>query len=94
VIFEFGGISGSVSSVPNSADSIWMTERGAVIGKDGGAAEIVSEKRVAPGQMTEAAAMVREKDSVRQFVVVGSGGQSSSLQCGSYAEAEIIRRAQ
>jgi len=37
-------------------------------------------------------ALVRESDSLRQFVVVGNNAQASSLQCGSYAEAEVIRR--
>ena len=38
-------------------------------------------------------ALVREQDGCRQFIVVGNQAEASTLQCGSYAEAEIIRRA-
>ena len=92
-VFQFGAIAGTMTMIPNTTTPIWFSERGAIIGKDGGAAEIVAEKRIAPGAMSSAAAMVREQDSLRQFVVVGDKGAASGLQCGSYAEAEITRRA-
>lgn len=93
VVFDFGAIAGTTAIMPVTKEPIWFSERGAVIGKDGGAAEVVSEKLVSPGRMAAAASMVREKDGLRQFVVVGGNSESSSLQCGSYAEAEIVRRA-
>lgn len=93
VVFDFGAIAGTNTIMPVTKDPIWFSERGAVIGKDGGMATIVSEKLVSPGRMTVAASMVREKDSLRQFIVVGNNSEASSLQCGSYAEAEIVRRA-
>lgn len=91
-VLGFGAIAGTKARLPTSRTPIWFTERGAVIGKDGGAVEIVSEKLVAPGQMTAAASLVLEQDGLRQFVVVGQNTEASTLQCGSYAEAEIIRR--
>lgn len=92
IILEFGAIEGSASSLPNSADAIWMSVHGPVIGKDGGVVELIAEKIIAAADMTNAASMVREKDGLRQFVVVGNNGENSSLQAGSYADAEIIRR--
>ena len=93
MVLEFGAIAGSETTIPFSTDVIWMTEQGPVIGKDGGVIEMLSKERMSPGGMADAAAMVRDKDSVRQYVVVGSNIDSSSLQAGSYAEAEIVRRA-
>lgn len=91
-VFGFGAVPRSRATLPSTTDPIWFSERGAVIGGEGGQATIVAEKRIAPGTMTGAASLVRESDSLRQFVVVGNNAQASSLQCGSYAEAEIIRR--
>ena len=91
-VFGFGAVARSRSRIPSTGDPIWFSERGAIVGLDGGKASIVAEKRIAPGAMSGAAALVREQDSLRQFVVVGNNAQASSLQCGSYAEAEIIRR--
>lgn len=93
IILEFGAIEGSASTLPNSANAIWMSIHGPVIGKDGGVVELIAEKAIAAADMTNATSMVREKDGLRQFVVVGSNGESSFLQAGSYAEAEIVRRA-
>lgn len=91
-VFGFGAVARSRAIIPSTGDPIWFSERGAIVGLDGGQASIVAEKRIAPGAMSGAAALVREQDSLRQFVVVGNNAQASSLQCGSYAEAEIIRR--
>lgn len=93
LVLEFGAVEGSAATIPNTANSIWMTSRGPAIGKDGGVIELMAEKAVATGGMTDAASMVREKDGLRQFVVVGSNSEASALQAGSYAEAEIVRRA-
>ena len=91
-VFGFGAVPRSRAVIPSTTDPIWFSERGAIIGGEGGQASIVAEKRIAPGAMTGAASLVRESDSLRQFVVVGNNAQASSLQCGSYAEAEVIRR--
>ena len=102
-IADFGAFPGTLSYLPNSLEPIWFTERGAVIGGEGGSMNVVSVSlkageqattHIHPGKMVDAASMVREEDGVRQFVVVGQQTEASSLQCGSYAEAEIIRRAQ
>lgn len=91
VVFEHGGIAETMKIIPSTKEPIWMSERGAVVGHEGGQAQILAYGRLAPGALTSAAAMVREQDGLRQFVVVGQG-ESSAMQAGSYAEAEIIRR--
>lgn len=93
VVLEFGAVAGSATTIPFSTDAIWMTEQGPVIGKDGGVVEMLTKERMSPGGMVDATALVRDKDSVRQYIVVGSNTESSALQAGSYAEAEIVRRA-
>lgn len=92
LVLEAGAVFGSAASIPDTTDAIWMSERGAVIGKAGGVVSVLSGAQVSSGGMIDGAAMVREQDSVRQYVVVGSNSQVSALQAGSYAEAEIVRR--
>ncbi len=94
MVLDFGAIAGTLAYLPTTGEPIWYSERGAIIGHDGGNAEIVSEKLVSPGAMTEAAGFVRESDSLRQYIAVGNSSNGSSVQCGSYADAEIIRRSQ
>lgn len=91
-VLEAGGVLGSVASIPNTTDAIWMSERGAVLGKSGGEVSVLSGAQVSSGGMIDGAAFVREQNSIRQYVMVGSNSQVSALQAGSYAEAEIIRR--
>ena len=93
LVLESGAVFGSAASIPDTTDAIWMSDRGAVIGKSSGVVEVLSGKQVSTGGMIDAAAMVREQNSIRQYVVVGSGSEASALQAGSYAEAEIIRQA-
>jgi hypothetical protein len=93
VVFAFGAVARSLAIIPTTQEPIWMTERGAVIGKEGGAAEPLSIGRLEPGGMNDAASMVREENGITQFVVVGNNTEGSSLQASSYAEAEITRRA-
>jgi hypothetical protein len=93
VIYEYGAIANTVQQIPRTSEYIWMSERGAVIGHDGGQAEILSEYTLVPGQMQNAASMVREEDGLRQFVVVGNNSEAAAMQAGSFAEAEIVRRA-
>lgn len=92
-VFKYRGIARTAKIIPGTEEYIWMSERGAVIGHEGGAAEILSEKSLVPGDMTNAASMIREQNGIRQFVAVGNKDEGSSLQAGSYAEAEITRRA-
>lgn len=92
VVLEAGAVFGSAATIPNTTDAIWMSERGAVLGKDGGEVSVLSGAQVSTGGMIDGAALVREQNSIRQYVVVGSNSQVSALQAGSYAEAEIIRR--
>ena len=92
-VLEATGILGSEASIPDTTDVIWMSDRGAVIGKNGGEVQVLSGKQVSTGDMIDGAAFVREQDSVRQYVMVGGSKDTSALQAGSYAEAEVIRRA-
>lgn len=90
---DFGAIAGSAQQIPNTDDVIWMSPHGAVIGHIGGQVELLSKNMVALADMTNGASMIREQNSLRQFVVVGNNKQDSALQAGSYADAEIVRRA-
>lgn len=92
-IFDYTGIANSVQIIPSTHEPIWMTERGAVIGHDGGNAEILSSSSLVPGKMIDAASMVREQNGVRQYVVVGQQTEGSTVESSTYAEAEITRRA-
>lgn len=91
-VSDYRGIFGTMALIPRSNDPVWLSERGAMIGREGGALEMLSEFTLAPGQMNNAAAMVREQNGIRQFVAVGNTTDGSSMQAGSYAEAEIVRK--
>jgi hypothetical protein len=90
--FDFGAIAETARMIPKTQEYIWMSERGAVIGHDGGQPEILSGDSVVPGGMINAASMVRENDGLTQFVAVGNATDANRLQAGSFAEAEITRR--
>jgi len=92
LVMNAGAFKESLSIIPITKEPIWMTERGAVIGKEDGAVKLLAAGRLEPGQMTNVASMVREQDSIRQFVAVGNKTDASTVEAGSYAEAEIIRR--
>lgn len=92
LIFNYGTIAESARIIPGTDEYIWMTERGAMVGHDGGQYEILANGSLVTGFMDNAASMVREKDGLTQYVVVGNNTEASSLQVGSYAEAEITRR--
>lgn len=91
-VSDYQGVFGTLAIIPKTNDPVWLSERGAMIGRDGGALEILSEFTLVPGQMNNAAAMVREQNGLRQFVAVGNNTDGSAMQAGSYAEAEIIRK--
>jgi hypothetical protein len=90
--FAFPAIARTLAIIQNTLEPIWLTERGACIGKEQGAVQVLAADRVAPGKMMNAASMVRESDSLRQFIAVGDKTEGSALEAGSYAEAEITRR--
>jgi len=70
IVLEDGAVFGSAASIPDTTNVIWMSPRGAVIGKESGVIEVLADKRAFPGDMVDAAAMVREQNSIRQYVIV------------------------
>lgn len=91
-VFDYGAIANTAQLIPASHEYIWMTERGAVIGHDGGQAELLSASTCVTGKMTDAASMVRENDGLRQYVVVGNKAGKSSLEAQTYFDAEVVRQ--
>jgi len=92
VVSELSAVEGSLANIINTSNPIWMTANGPCIGKHSGEVELIAEKTIASGTMQEAAGMVREKDGLKQYVVVGTSLQDAGLISTSYAEAEIVRR--
>lgn len=92
-VLDFGAFAGTAQRVPNAADMIWMTARGPVVAKSGGSVEVLSADGLSPGEMENTASLIRESDGLRQFITVGTTSEGSSLQASSYAEAEVVRRA-
>jgi len=92
-VLDFGAFAGTAQRVPKSKNSIWMSERGPVVASAGGAVEVLSGDSLSPGKMEGAASLVRESDGLRQFIAVGRAAEGSSLQASSYADAEVVRKA-
>lgn len=71
-VLNYGAVPGTRVKVPNTAQTMWMSVRGAVIGDREGKAGNVQEANVSPGVAAtgRGAAMIRERRGLRQFVAV------------------------
>ena len=87
----FGGVYGTGRSLPKTDEACWQSQRGTVIGGSGGIRSIV-EELVAPGTSESGAAVVREQDGVRQFIVKLNDPTTSRFAAQSFIEAEIVRK--
>lgn len=92
-VLDFGAFPNTAHRIPKSKDVIWMSERGPVVATAGGSVEVLAADGLAPGKMEGAASLIREEDGLRQFITVGTAIEGASVQANSYAEAEVIRKA-
>lgn len=93
-VYPYSAARGSLSKFPESRDVLWFSDRGMVIGKDGGIVEPVQAVNVMPGAYNDGATVIRESNSLRHAVAVlrnPAGG--STLAARDWMDAEIVRAA-
>ena len=82
-VFEYGGIAGTAQIIPKASSYIWLSPVGAVVGGEAGNASVLSEGAFYPGNLSNAAALFREFDGIKQYLVVGDNVEISPMQVKS-----------
>lgn len=89
----YGAVFGTSSRVPNTTDVMWYSDRGVVVGAQGGDISNKQEMNVAAESGTSGAALVRDKDGAQQFIASIKDPAVSPLVAQSFFSAEVIRKA-
>lgn len=90
--FNYGGIYGTAKKIPNSDNVCWQSQRGMVIATPDGQCQNMQEDNVATETAVSGAALIKEKDGLRQFIAALQQPTTSPLAARSWIDAEIIRR--
>jgi hypothetical protein len=70
-VFPYPAVAGTKVYDPADGTTSWFSERGWIVGKDGGKAENVMEKRVIPGVVSPTGAgLFREYNGIKQVVAI------------------------
>lgn len=88
----YGAVAKTTARVPNSKDVLWMSHRGAVLGNSSGKAANLQERFVAVNPGSEGAAIVRERDGIRQFIATLTPTSTSEFASPDWAAAETTRK--
>ncbi|MFA5428881.1 MAG: hypothetical protein WC279_11825 [Sulfurimonas sp.] len=92
----YGGVYGTGKVMTKTAEGItkvcWQSQKGTVIGTADGQVRNIVEDLIAPGTSESGAAIVREQDGIRQFIVKLNDPTTSRFAARSFIEAEIVRK--
>lgn len=91
-VFDYGAIAGQSLKIPNSNNVLWMSTRGPVVGGASGQIQNIVEKNIAMESADSATMLIKENNGIRQVITSLTNPVSSSLVCGSFATAEVIRK--
>lgn len=80
ILFPFGGIFNTGLYMPNGIEVTWMSPRGQVLSTIGGDAKLLTDDRHTPGIMSRGAAIIREKEGLRQIINVVRQEDKSPLE--------------
>lgn len=91
-IAPYGAIHGTLTTLPNSTDVMWFTDRGPVRASVSGEIGLLQDSRIAFDAGSESgASVVRESNGLRQLLTALSGSSpKGSAVAGSYMDAEVI----
>lgn len=91
-IFPFGAARFSSTKHARSPDTSWYSDRGIVIGSNGGTATLIQNDNVMPEAHLRGATLVKEYNSLNQIISAVSGSPAAaSLAALDYMDAEITR---
>lgn len=89
-VAPFGAVPGTLTTVPNSTDLMWFSDRGPVREQDG-KINLMQDENIAFAPAQAGASIVREENGLRQFITVLTGNSpTAAAVVGSYIEAEVI----
>lgn len=89
---NYGGVFNTSRPIPNSNDVIWRSTRGVVLATQDGQIQNLQEDKVAVNPANTGAAIVIEKDGLRQYLSTAVPTGTTPMQSSSWAAAEIIRK--
>lgn len=92
MVRPFGAVPRTGAAVPNSTDVWWMSERGRMLGKNGGEVASLEEENVAVPRAQSGASLFRETDGMKQAVTSLLGLETTQMAAGSFMSAEVIRK--
>lgn len=91
-VLPYGAIPRTGGRVPNKPECWWLSTRGVIVGDDDGNVKNRQEDEVRIDSALVGAAMFREQDGMKQFVVGTFGTRPTTAVAGSWAEAEVIHK--
>ncbi len=91
-VLPYGAVKGTRVILPNQKEAMWLSTRGIVHAYIDGSAKNVSEEMVSIPNYVEGAAMIREANGLRQYVVSAySPVAGSSYASSDYTASETVR---
>lgn len=93
-VLPYGAAHNAVSRLPRTQELLWFADCGFVVAGNGGQVKAVQVENVRPDVYADGAVVVREQDSVEQYVgVMRNPVSSAGAVAQDWATAEIRRRA-
>jgi hypothetical protein len=77
----------------NGRQVAWFSEKGYVVGGNGGELRLAQDTNVAVSKYEHGAVLYREDRGVRQLASALRGATQSQFVASDYAEAELVRSA-
>jgi hypothetical protein len=90
--YDYGGVFGTGTQIPNTSHVAWQSPRGTILGMPDGQCKNIQEENVAPDFSTNGASLYREQDGKKQFLVSLNNATTSKMAAKSFIDSEIIRR--
>lgn len=91
-LFNYDAIPYASTKLPHNEGVVWQSTRGTIMAGQDGNAKNIQEERAAADTAATGAALLREMDGLRQFIVSTPDSDVSPLAAKSFFDAEIIRR--
>lgn len=91
VVLPYKAIEGAACDMPSSTDVAWLSERGVIVGSDGGQVKNVTENQIAMDKTDRACMGVIETNGARRLVTIMRDSTQSPLVAEDYVEAEADR---
>jgi hypothetical protein len=92
-LLPYGAVPGTGVKHENGRQVAWFSEKGYVVGGNGGELRLAQDTNVAVSKYEHGAVLYREDRGVRQLASALRGATQSQFVASDYAEAELVRSA-